>query len=67
MGETVVSTVDGTAVRLKEVGRATEAAESTFGNGSINGKPGVILIVSRQLQADTPDVRDSDEPFDAHG
>jgi CzcA family heavy metal efflux pump len=56
LGETVIATVDGTPVRLRDVGTVTEAAEPKFGDGAINGTPGVILIVSRQLQADTPTV-----------
>jgi CzcA family heavy metal efflux pump len=56
LGETVLATVDGTPVRLKDVGRVTEAPEPKFGDASINGKPGVVLIVYRQLQADTPEV-----------
>jgi CzcA family heavy metal efflux pump len=56
LGETVIATVDGAPVRLKDIGHVTEGAEAKFGDGAINGKPGVILIVYRQLQADTPDV-----------
>jgi CzcA family heavy metal efflux pump len=56
LGETTIATVDGTPVRLKDIGHVTEAPEPKFGDGAINGKPGVILIVSRQLQGDTPDV-----------
>jgi CzcA family heavy metal efflux pump len=56
LGETVITTVDGTPVRLKDVGAVTEAPEPKFGDASINGKPGVVLIVYRQLQADTPEV-----------
>jgi len=55
LGETAIASVDGTPVRLKDIGHVTEAAEPKFGDGSINGKPGVILIVYRQLQADTPE------------
>jgi CzcA family heavy metal efflux pump len=56
MGDTVVAAVDGSPVLLRHLGRVTEAPEPRFGDGSINGKPGVILIVYRQLQADTPEV-----------
>jgi CzcA family heavy metal efflux pump len=56
LGETAIATVDGSAVRLKDIGRVTEAAEPKFGDALINGKPGVILVVFRQLQADTPQV-----------
>ena len=56
MGETVIATVDGSPVRLKDIGRVAEASEPKFGDGAINGVPDVILIVARQLQGDTPGV-----------
>jgi CzcA family heavy metal efflux pump len=55
MGETAIATVDGSPVRLRDIGWVTEAPEPKFGDAAINGKPGVILVVSRQLQADTPE------------
>lgn len=56
LAETVITTVDGTPVRLKDIGWVTEGPEPKFGDGSINGQPGVLLIVTRQIQADTPEL-----------
>jgi CzcA family heavy metal efflux pump len=56
LGETVVSSFEGTPVKLKDVARVVEEAAPKFGDGAVNGKPGVLLIVSRQLDADTPEV-----------
>jgi CzcA family heavy metal efflux pump len=54
LGDTAIATVEGTPVRLRDVGWVTEGSEPKFGDASIGGKPGVILVVYRQLQADTP-------------
>jgi Cu/Ag efflux pump CusA len=56
LGETAVATAEGTPVRLKDVADVVEAAEPKFGDGSINGVPGVILIVYKQLGSDTLEV-----------
>jgi CzcA family heavy metal efflux pump len=56
LGQTVITSVDGTPVRLNEVAVVTEAAAPKFGDGSINGRPGVILIVYRQIDGDTPEI-----------
>ena len=56
LGETVIASVEGTPVRLKDVGTVTDAAEAKFGDGAIGSEPGVILIAYRQLGADTPEV-----------
>ena len=55
LGETVITSVEGSPVRLKDVGLVREAAEPKFGDAAIDGKPGVILIVYRQLNSDTPE------------
>jgi CzcA family heavy metal efflux pump len=54
LGETVITSVEGTPVRLKEVALVTEAAAPKFGDGTINGTPGVILVAYRQIDGDTP-------------
>ncbi|HYT89490.1 MAG TPA: efflux RND transporter permease subunit, partial [Gemmataceae bacterium] len=43
-------------VRLKDVARVVEDAAPKFGDAAVNGKPGVLLIVYRQLDADTPEI-----------
>jgi len=56
LGETAVAAVEGTPVRLRDVARVSEAAEPKFGDGTVNGVPGVLLIASKQLDSDTPEV-----------
>jgi CzcA family heavy metal efflux pump len=56
LGQGVISSADGTPVRLGDVARVVEAPRPKFGDAAVNGKPGVILIVSKQLGGDTPDI-----------
>jgi len=56
LGETVLVSSQGTPVRLRDVARVREGAEPKFGDAAIDGKPGVVLVVYRQLEGDTPDV-----------
>jgi CzcA family heavy metal efflux pump len=56
LGETVLTSAEGTPVRLKDVALVTEGAEPKFGDASINGRPGVILVASKQLGGDTMDI-----------
>src|SRR5436305_140805 len=53
---TTVASVAGAPVRLKEVADVKEGPEPKFGDALIDGKPGVLLIAFRQLEADTLDV-----------
>src|SRR5262249_43608048 len=53
LGETVVLASEGTPVRLRDVAQVTEGAEPKFGDASINGRPGVILIAYKQFDGDT--------------
>jgi CzcA family heavy metal efflux pump len=53
LGETVVTASAGTPVKLKDVARVVEGPEPKFGDAAIDGGPGVILIVSKQFDADT--------------
>jgi CzcA family heavy metal efflux pump len=53
LGEAVVVNAGGTPVRLHDVARVVEAAEPKFGDASINGVSGVILIAYKQFDADT--------------
>jgi Cu/Ag efflux pump CusA len=56
LGETAITSVEGTPVFLKDVAVVTEAAAPKFGDAAINGTPGVVLIVYRQVDGDTPEI-----------
>ena len=55
LGETLLASTGGTPVRLRDVARVAEGPAPKFGDASIGGKPGVILIVAKQIDADTPE------------
>jgi CzcA family heavy metal efflux pump len=54
LSETLLTPSAGIPVRLQDVARVVEAGAPKYGDALINGKPGVILVVSRQVDADTP-------------
>ena len=56
VGNTVVTTSNGTPVMLRDVADVVEAPEPAFGAASVNGKTGVVLLISGQLGANTIDV-----------
>jgi CzcA family heavy metal efflux pump len=56
LGETVVAAGETTPVRLRDVAQVVEGAEPKFGDASINGQPGVILIAYKQFDGDTIDI-----------
>lgn len=56
LGVTAIASVEGTPVRLKDVAVVTEAPAPKFGDASINGTPGVVLVVYRQIDGDTPEI-----------
>ena len=56
LGESLVTTVAGAPVRLKDVAQVVEGPEPKFGDAQIDGTPGVVLTAYRQLEADTLDV-----------
>jgi CzcA family heavy metal efflux pump len=56
LGDAVLSAATGAPVRLRDVARVVEGSAPKFGDGSIDGVPGVVLVVSRQIDADTPGV-----------
>lgn len=56
LGETVVTVSGSTPVRLRDVAAIVEGPAPRFGDGAIDGKPGVVLIVSKQIDGDTPAV-----------
>jgi CzcA family heavy metal efflux pump len=55
LGETLVTPTGGIPARLRDVAEVVEGAAPCFGDASINGKPGVVVIVTRQIDADTPE------------
>ena len=57
LGETLVAgSVTATPVRLHDVAEVTSASTPKPGDASINGEPGVILVISKQFGVDTPTV-----------
>jgi CzcA family heavy metal efflux pump len=56
LGKTVLAAPDGTPVFLNQVATVTEGPEPLFGDALINGQPGVILVISKQLDSDTMEV-----------
>lgn len=61
MGEVALARPGGLAVRLKDVARVVEAAEPKIGDAAIGDRPGVMLIVSSQLGANTVEVTEAIE------
>ena len=49
---------NGTAVRISDIGRATDAAEDIRNSGYANGKPSVLVIIFRQPGANIIDTVD---------
>src|SRR5207244_32912 len=47
LGEALIAATPGTPVRLRDVARVIEGGAPRFGDASINGEPGVVLVVSR--------------------
>src|SRR5262249_20100215 len=50
---TVVTVSEGTPVVLGDVARVVEGAEPKFGDAAIDGVPGVVLVVYKQVGGDT--------------
>lgn len=55
LGETVVAATEGAPVRLRDVATVTDGPAPKFGDATINGTPGVILAVYKQVDSDTPE------------
>ncbi|HEY9506485.1 MAG TPA: efflux RND transporter permease subunit [Gemmatimonadales bacterium] len=53
LARTVVRERDGLVLRLGDLGRVAEAPEPPFGEGGVNGKRGLVVVVSGQLGANT--------------
>jgi CzcA family heavy metal efflux pump len=53
LGEAVITAEAGTPVHLRDVAVVKEAPQPKFGGATVNGKPGVLLVVSRQYEGDS--------------
>ncbi|MEJ2032807.1 MAG: efflux RND transporter permease subunit, partial [Deltaproteobacteria bacterium] len=56
LGKIVVAYRDGASVLLKDVATVTMGAAPPIGGASINGQPGVIVLITEQYRANTLDV-----------
>jgi len=56
MNDIVVRASEGTIVRIRDVGRVTDGFEDVELNVRVNGKPGAILMVQKQSDANTVEV-----------
>jgi CzcA family heavy metal efflux pump len=56
LGETAIASSEGTPAMLKDVASVRDGAEPKFGDGSVNGTPGVILIAYKQIDGDTAEI-----------
>lgn len=61
LARTVVTSANGASVLLKDVAHVLEAPEPPIGGATIMGEPGVVLLVSGQLGANTIDVTEGVE------
>jgi CzcA family heavy metal efflux pump len=53
LGQTAVRERDGSVLRLADLGRVVEGPEPRFGEGGVNGRRGLVVVVSGQLGANT--------------
>ena len=56
LGQTVLAHHEGFSVRLKDVALVADGAQPKLGEGLVNGKPGVVMMVFSQYGANTLDV-----------
>ena len=56
LASAVIRTVGGAPVRIGDVAQVTEGFAQPIGNAIINGRPGLLLIVEKQLGANTLEV-----------
>ncbi len=59
MREIVVQAAGGSIVRLKDVGKVSDGFEEIDRYITINGKPGAILLVNKQSEANTVEVAEA--------
>jgi CzcA family heavy metal efflux pump len=53
LAQTVVRERDGSVLRLSDLGRVVEASAPRFGEGGVNGRRGLVIVISAQLGANT--------------
>jgi CzcA family heavy metal efflux pump len=53
LGQTVVRQREASVLRLSDLGRVVEAPEPRFGEGGIEGRRGLVIVISAQLGANT--------------
>lgn len=56
LGQVAIRAKDGAVLRLKDVAEVVDGPEPAFGAASIEGKPGVSLVISDQPGANTLDI-----------
>ncbi|MDX2121748.1 MAG: efflux RND transporter permease subunit [Gemmatimonadota bacterium] len=56
LARSVVRSGQGSLLRIGDVATVREGAETPFGAGSINGGPGIVVVVSGQLGTNTKEV-----------
>jgi CzcA family heavy metal efflux pump len=56
LGQTVVRERGGSVLRLGDLGRVVEGPEPRFGEGGVDGRRGIVIVVSGQLGANTKEV-----------
>jgi CzcA family heavy metal efflux pump len=56
LGEVVLAHHNGFSVRMKDVASVVEGPQPKLGDGLVNGKPGVVMMVHSQFGANTLDV-----------
>ena len=59
LGEVTLAHHSGVTVRMKDVARVVEGAEPKVGDAAIDGRPGVMLMISSQYGANTLEVTDA--------
>ena len=53
LAETVVREHEGSVLRLADLGRVAEAPAPRFGEGGVDGRRGLVIVISAQLGANT--------------
>ena len=61
IGASVIAERNGVTLRLRDVATVAAGAETPFGDGTINGERGCVIVVSAQLGANTRDVQSGAE------
>lgn len=56
LGHTVLRAGPGSVLRLADVATVREGAATRFGDATIDGQPGIVVVVSGQLGANTKEV-----------